>query len=109
MALDLTSLAAKTHTIPVEFMGQTALVTYNPAVLTSANITKAQSGKDEDFIAVFTDLVKDWDVKKGAKKVPLTAKGLSEVPIPLLKAIFRGTAISGGTGSEEEGKNSSAG
>lgn len=108
MALDLNSLAAKTATTVVEFMGQSTTVTFNPTVLTAANITKAQSGGDDAFVEVFTELVKDWDVKRGTKKVPLTKNGLNSVPIPLLKAIFRSTAQSNG-GSEEEGKNSSAG
>lgn len=109
MALDLNALAGKTAITNVSFMGQTALIHYNPSVLTASALTKAQSGGDDAFVEVFVDLVKDWDVKRGTKKVPLTKAGLSSVPITLLKAIFKGIATDGGSGSEEEGKTSSAG
>lgn len=109
MALDLNALAGKTAITSVDFMGQSALIHYNPTVLTAENLSKAQSGGDESFVEVFQDLVKDWDVKRGTKKVPLTKAGLQSVPITLLKAIFRALASDGGTGDVEEGKNSSAG
>lgn len=91
MGFDLNALAAKTAVVTVTFMGQTATVMYNPSLLTQENITTAQQGGDQAFVGFFTELVKDWDVKRGTKKVPLTETGLKGVPIPFLKSVF--TAI----------------
>lgn len=108
MGLDLNTIATKTAITKVDFMGQSALVTYNPSLLTQENILKAQTG-DSGFVEFFTELVKDWDVKRGPKKVPITQKGLETIPLPFLKAVFRTIMKTGSHGDEEEGKASSAG
>jgi hypothetical protein len=103
MSLDLNALASRT----VDFMGQSAKITYNPSVLTSANFNRTKQG-DEEFAAFFTELVTDWDVKRGAKKVPLTLVGLQGVPILFLKAVFQ-QIMQLKDGDVEEGKASNAG
>lgn len=107
MGLDLNAVATKTAVATVDYMGQSASVIYNPSLLTSENIGKAKGG-DDGFVEFFTELVKDWDVKRGPKKVPLTRKGLEGIPLPLLRAIF-GAIMSSGGGTESEGKASSDG
>lgn len=107
MALDLSAIATKSAVATVEFMGQTATVLYNPSLLTEENVSKAQNS-EEEFIAFFTDVVKDWDIKRGPKKVPITEKSLRSLPLPLLRAIFR-TVLSSSGAEEQEGKNSSVG
>lgn len=107
MALNLTSLAGKTQTIDVKFMGQTCKVTFDPTVLTAANLTKAQNGEEDEFVEFFTACVKSWDVTKGTKKVPLTQKALQEVPLVLLRAIFMAIMADAGADVDEQGKASS--
>lgn len=106
MALNLASLAGKTATITVEFLGQTAKVVYDPMVLTQENYTLAQSGGDAAFAEFFCRLVKSWDVTHGTKKVPLTTKGINAVPMPFLRAVF-GQIMVDGAGDVDEGKASS--
>lgn len=107
MAFDLNTLAGEKSTVAVHFMGQTAKVTYNPAMMTASNHTKAVSGTDEAFAEVFTGIVTDWDVKKGGRKVPLTVAGLSEVPLPFIRAVYKALMNDSDDGGEE-GKASSA-
>jgi hypothetical protein len=108
VAFDLNALATKTAICKVEFMGQSALVTYNPSILTANNIATARKVGDEGFVNFFSELVTDWDVKRGTKKVPINMKGLTALPMPLLKAIF--VEIMGHSGKDdEEGKASSGG
>lgn len=108
MGFDLNALAAKAVTTPVDFMGLTATVTFNPSVLTADRVMLAQKS-DKGFVEVFTDLVTDWDVKRGPKKVPITEKGLMSVPLPFLKAVFSTIMRYNQTGDAEAGKASSAG
>lgn len=110
MALDLNSLATKSATISVVYMGQTAQITYKPSLLTQGNITKARE-TDQRFTEFFCSLVKDWDVKKAQRKVPITTKGLMDVPYPFLRSVFQHILYETGNEGqvEEEGKPSSAG
>lgn len=105
MALDLNSLAGKTAVTTVEFLGQSAVITYNPVTLTADNFAKSQKG-DDSFTEFFAELVTDWDVKRGAKKVPLTVAGLRGVPLQFLRAVFA-QIMSEKAGDSDEGKASS--
>ena len=55
----------------------------------------------------FIDVVTDWDVMHGRKKVPLTEAALKPLPLILLRAIF--LAIMQEAGSGEADRPSSAG
>lgn len=107
MALNLDAVASKTATVTVDYMGQSALITYNPSVLTQENITRAQKG-DEQFVDVFVSLIRDWDVKRGTRKVPISMKGLVGIPLPFLRAVFR-AVMRDTAGGTEEGNSSSGG
>lgn len=108
MALNLTTLAGKLASVSVEFMGQSTKVTYDPMAITAENIAKAQMGGDDEFVDFFCKVVKNWDVTKGQKKVPITQKGLEGVPLPLLRAVYY-TVLSDSSDNAESGKASSAG
>lgn len=108
MALDLNAIATQNRGLKVDFMGHNATVLYNPSALTAEAIAKSKTG-DAAFSEFFCELVKDWDVKRGTKKVPLNQKGLEGVPVPLLKAIFTGILRDGTAADTDEGKVSSDG
>lgn len=108
MGFDLNALASKSAVVNVEFMGQSALVTYNPAILTSENVSVAQKS-EAGFVSMFTDLVTDWDVKRGTRKVPIDEKNLHTIPLQFLKAIFGAILGDSQAGAAEEGKASSDG
>lgn len=107
MALNLDALAGKTASTTVEFMGQSAVVKYDPSALTAEAYNGMQKS-DSEFIVFFSALVKDWDVKKGTKKVPITKAGLNGVPLQFLRACFA-QIMRDGLGDVEEGKASSGG
>lgn len=108
MVINLTTLTGKLATVHVEFMGQSTKVMYDPLRITQASITKSQES-DELFAETFTEVIRSWDVQRSGKKVPLTLAGLTNVPLPLLKAIY--SAVFFGTVGEieAEGKASSDG
>lgn len=108
MGINLSTLAGKLAKTSVEFMGHTINITYDPTYLTQESMAKMQAGGDDAFIEFFTSLVKNWDVTKGNKKVPITANGLAGVPLLMLRAIYHGV-MSQSDGDLEEGKASSAG
>jgi hypothetical protein len=108
MALNLNSLAGKTASAEVHFMGQTAKVVYDPTYITQNTLTEATTKSDEAFMVMFCKLVKSWDVTLGSKKVPLTTKALADVPLVFLRACFQTIMGEAGSGSaDEEGKGSS--
>lgn len=108
MALNLNSLAGKVATTDVSFMGQTAKVSYDPTYITKETLTRATSESDDAFLVMFATLVKNWDVTKGTKKVPLTTAGLAGVPLVFLRAVFHQIMSDAGSGAIDEGKASSA-
>lgn len=112
MGLDLSSVTLGKAETFVEFMGETAKVTYNPLILTADRLMKMDEPTDDGspdagFLAFFSELVLDWDVKKGGKKVPLTPKALGGVPLVLLRTIF--THVMREAGSGEVARPSSDG
>jgi len=107
MVVNLTTLSGQLAKTTVEFMGQTTKVTYDPMYLTSENLTKAQSGKDEDFVEFFTHAIKSWEVRRGNKPVPINANSLMTIPLVFLRAIF--FAIMAEAEGEDEGKASNDG
>ena len=108
MAFDLNALATRSAKTNVDFMGQSAVVTYNPSLLTQASYDKAKNGDDADFAAFFCDLVDDWDVKRGNKKVPLTPAGIQTVPLVFIKAVYN-KIMSADPEVAEQGKASNDG
>ena len=106
MGFDLAALVGKNATTTVDFLGQSAVVTYDPNILTSDRLTQSDMG-DSAFMDLFSDLVKDWDVTKAKRKVPITPKGLGAVPMPFLRAVFIHIMREAGAG--ESGKASNAG
>lgn len=109
MGLNLTALAANEATVNVDFMGQSASVTYRPSALTQKRLQRLAKQQDDEkaLNEFFTELVTDWDVTKGKAKVPLTAEGLSDVPILFLRAVM--AAIMEAADSGEAGRLSNAG
>lgn len=105
MALNLTTLAGKLGKTEVPFMGQTCKITYDPMVLTQERLAVAMQGTDDEFIDFFCEVIKNWDVTRSAKKVPLTPAGVKGVPMLLLKAIYN-HVLSMGEGDYDEGKAS---
>lgn len=89
MALDLNAVAVKRAKTTVNFLGESADITYNPSILTQEKVLTLRGGNDEDFFKVFCEIVVDWDVKKGTRKVPLTPAGLKAVPIIFLRACVK--------------------
>lgn len=104
MGLDLSSVSLGKADTFVEFMGETAKVTYNPMILTADRLmamdepVKGEESPDAGFLAFFAELVLDWDVKKSGKKVPLTVKGLRGVPLVLLRTIYTHIMTEAGSG-----------
>lgn len=88
MAFNLSALAGQTVPAEIVFMGQTAKITYDPTVITTETLTKADQS-DTEFFGLFCDLVKTWDVTKAGKKVPITPKTLNDMPLVFLRAVFR--------------------
>lgn len=106
MGFDLSALVGKNAVTTVDFLGQSAVVTYDPNILTSDRLTKSDLG-DSSFMELFVELVKDWDVTKAKRKVPITVKGIGGVPMPFLRAVFIHIMREAGAG--ESGKASNAG
>lgn len=107
MGFDLNALAGKTAQVQVHFMGHTAIVTYDPSFLTADTMRKAGSNDDGIFGEFMTGLIKDWDLTKGKRKVPITPAGLSTVPIVFLRAVYQ--TVLRDSGDDSEGKASNAG
>ena len=108
MALDLNAIATKRAAVTVNFMGQSAVVKYNPSLLTQSMVDEFRQGGDEDFLKSFCKVVVDWDVKKGTKKVPLTVAGLKDVPILFMRAVYK-QIMADDSEVDEQGKDSSSG
>lgn len=113
MGLDIGSLAANTATVEVEFLGQSAMVTYKPMSLTAAaleemDITKPGESPSDGFFKFLAETITEWDLLiSPKKKVPLTIVGVKMVPLPLLRAIFHSLMTEAASG--EAGKGSSGG
>ena len=106
MGFDLAALAGNNAVTTVDFLGQSAQVTYDPNILTQKRITNGEGG-DDAFVILFAELVKAWDVTHAKKKVPLTIAALQGVPMPFLRTVF--IHIMREAGSGESGKASSVG
>lgn len=104
MAFNLSALVGKTASTDVTFMDQTAKITYDPTVLTTENLNKADA-TDDAFFALFCDLVKSWDVTKGQRKVPLTPKSLEGIPLVFLRACFRAVMKDSSAGEADSNSN----
>lgn len=87
MGFDVDSLVGKTVETTVEIGSESAVISYDPNVLTKARVLAADNG-DEEFLDFFCALVKDWDVTQGGAKVPLKPASLEPLPIILLRRIF---------------------
>ena len=105
MGMDLDALVGKSATVNVNFMGLTALVTYDPVYLTASRINDMQKD-DKKFSKTFCKLIQSWDVTRGGETIPLTQEGLEGVPLVFLRAIF--TTILAETGDKNQGKASSS-
>lgn len=106
MGLDLNNAASNTAVADVTFVGQTVKVTYRPMVLTTErleNLDKPVKGRSSEdvFVEFFLELVADWDVRRGAKKVPLTTNSLKAVPLMLLRAVYLQVMREAGSGEAE--------
>lgn len=107
MGLDLNSATSNKATMDVSFVGQTVKVTYRPLVLTTERLenleAKPTEGRTSEsmFLEFFLELVADWDVRRGAKKVPLTTAALKTVPLMLLRAIYLQVMREAGSGEAE--------
>jgi hypothetical protein len=109
MAINLASLHGKLAKVTVEYMGQKALVQYDPQILTSQWMADVQRG-DEEFSKGFSQLVKSWDVQSApGKKIPITLNGLKSVPLPLLRAVYNEIVFGATTEATDQGKVSSDG
>lgn len=109
MAINLTVLAGKRAKATIEYLGQACTVVYNPTVITSEWMEKAQKS-DDAFIAAFVELITSWDIKFDTKTtVPLSAEGIKRVPMPLMREIYKTLVYGQAESVDEEGKASSAG
>ena len=108
MGLDLNNLADNTARVEFEIMGETGFVVYRPMLVTEERIRaiEVKAKADESpFAEFFTEVLADWDVMYGSKKVPINVKGISGLPLPLLRAIY--VAILRDTGTGGQGNSSS--
>lgn len=87
MGFDIGSLVGKAVETTYELAGESAVITYDPNVLTQERIEKAEGG-DQTFMEFFCDLVVDWEVTNGGAKVPLKPDALKVVPLAVLRGIF---------------------
>jgi hypothetical protein len=110
MGLDLNSLASNTATVEFEVMGQTGHLTYRPSVVTTERVEgidqRAKADSPEGLYSFFLDVIVDWDVMTGSRKVPLTAKGIGSLPVVLHRAMFLAILRDAGQGGQG---NSSSG
>lgn len=97
MGIDLASIEHDVATTVVHYSGMEAKVEYRPSVLTPAGVAKFQQSTDFDEVAAFIcgtetqdGLVVSWDITRGKRKVPVTADGMSGIPLSLLQAIAFG-------------------
>lgn len=89
MPIDLKDVASDTATTTVDWSGQSADITYYPNIVTTEMVQKVQATEDVDEMAEFmARCIKDWDIKTGTKKVPVTAESFKALPISLVRAIF---------------------
>lgn len=92
MAINLNQLALDTATVEVEFQGHTADVTYRPAAITTNRLSELQrSAVDDDTDAItefLVDVLEDWDVKRGSKKVPIDVENMGIIPMVFLRSIM---------------------
>lgn len=92
MGLDISNLAGNTAEIEFDVLDETGHVTYRPNVITAERLERIderqEPGEPSPFISFLVDVIEDWDVMRGSKKVPLTVEGLDSVPLPLLKLIY---------------------
>lgn len=95
MPIDLDSIESDIATCPVVYGGMDAKVQYRPSVLTPKAMAQFDNAKSYDEIADFIcgvdttpGLIVDWDIKRTKKKVPVTAAGMSDIPLGLLRAVI---------------------
>lgn len=104
MGIDLTDIAADTATATVTFGEHTAKVKYHPGLLTTESIAAMNRVQNTDqFMQFLSDLIEDWDIKRGNKKVPTTPTGIASVPVPVLKAVVQGIVNDGQPQGEVSG------
>lgn len=96
MPLDLAAVAINEATITVDFMGQSAKITYRPSVITQEALENTSD--DDGFMKFFCDAVSNWDVTHAKKKIPLTPAAIKKVPLVFLRAVFQGIMEDGGQG-----------
>jgi len=92
MGINLNQLALDTAACVVEFQGYEANVTYRPNVLTPSRVMKMMEVAGEDdlgqIISFLVEIIDDWDVTRGKRKVPITEEGLKDVPFVFLKKVL---------------------
>lgn len=96
MGLDLAAVAINEATTTVDFMGQSARVTYKPSVITQEALENTSD--DDGFLKFFSEAVSSWDVTEGKKKVPIEPAALKKVPLVFLRAVFQSIMEDGGQG-----------
>jgi hypothetical protein len=110
MGFDLNDIADDTASCVAYYGTHEIKVTFKPSLLTQAKLGSVQkSGKDDDFIMFLSECLVGWDVTSGKKKIPTTPEGISQLPVPVLKAVFYAVMTEAQDGLGEALKPSNAG
>ena len=101
MPINLTAVMANTKTIQFEYEGQTMPLTYKPATLTAKFLSDLQDGQTANALSEgFCELVTDWDLRNGTKKLDITPENVASLPIQMLRQMIQGIVADGEVGKE---------
>jgi len=104
--VDLGKYEAVTKPIVLDFDGEILNVQYRPNIYTLGFVRELSSDDVDKKMEAFARLIASWDLYLNGEIVPLTAEGLSRVPLQILKAIDSAIEVET-TPSEDEKKGSS--
>jgi hypothetical protein len=97
MGFDLSDLITNTRTITVHsaLFGVDVTVTYAPAEYSNKAYalykTLVQQGEiTEAFAKVLCKLIRDWDITRDGKKLPVTQDAIDTLPVRLVGEIWSG-------------------
>jgi hypothetical protein len=113
MPLDISALAAKKRTIPVEWDGETIEITYrtagvNPAYQSMLQKLDTKKLDQETQWEAVLGVLDRWDIVEDGKPAPITKETFAKLPTSLLVAISN-AMIADTNPNPKSGKPSAAG